>query len=744
MPLKDNSAVVSYLLEHAHCDPNCVANNGQTLLDIVRYPEHIRLLLKFGATPTDSQLAKWFPKQHLLYTLEPADMSINMFVLGNPGAGKSTLVKSLKTEGDLLSRIKHRFTQISDVDERTAGIIPHDICSKALGRMSLYDFAGHREFYAGHDALLQNSLGSSSIIALVIDMRGDEKQLRETLHYWYEFISSHSSKGRSKTHLVIIGSHVDGIPSRVVKEKSRFLELLTMHIDPDNISISGQVMLDCRYAESSSMSQLRFILAQSCQAFRSSEKVAATHHTFLLFLCDKFRDQPAVSISTVSAELKRSESSENYAYLNAVISSNLIEVCEILSNHGDILFMKNKELQENSWIVFDKAVLLSRVSGVIFAPEGFKEHQNLSTKTGIVSLSQLAALFPDLDSNMISQFLCHLEFCNEVIDHEILALLHASTTESGSDEKFFFFPGLVDLTIPTDVWLANAQFRYYSGWLLRCCRHDQFLSTRFLQVLLRRLAYNLAFHSSEQNLPASDLITLERNCCVWKCGISWSDRSGIEVVVEVINQKSVLVMIRSLVQVESLTMLTSVRSQIIRKVLDTKEELCPMVAVTDSLLHPEDARNYPVDPNKVRCVKISEIAHAVVEAKVGVMDSAEQMVDLKGGLLFFEPYVGMKRPTLDELFKADDHTSADDKFLYDIAECVHKSTDYSIEIFKPRPIRLANLMDRAPPGDVHKVVRVFQLWREEMGAEGTRCNLRKKFDQFSVFAGRNPIDHCPW
>ena len=708
---------------------------------MVREPEHIRLLLTFGATPTDSHMQKWFPQQH---DSAPADMSINMFVLGNPGAGKSTLVKSLKTEGDWLSRIKHRFNQISDIDERTAGIIPHDICSKALGRMTLYDFAGHGEFYAGHDALLQNSRGSSSIIALVVDMRGDEKQLRETLHYWYEFISSHSSKGRSKSHVVIIGSHVDGISSRVVKERSRFLKFLTMYSYTDNISTSGQVMLDCRYAESSSMSQLRSILAQSCQAFRSSEKMAVTHHTFLLFLFDKFRGQPAVSIATVSAELERSELSDNYAYLNAVISSNLIEVCEVLNNRGDILFMKNKELQENSWIVLDKAVLLSQVNGVIFAPEGFKEHHNLSTNTGIVSLSQLAALFPDLDSNMIAQFLCHLEFCNEVIDQESLALLHANTTKSGTDEKFFFFPGLVDLTIPTDVWLANAQFMYYSGWLLRCCRRDQFLSTRFLQVLHCRLAYNLAFHSSKQNPPASDRAMLKRNCCVWKYGMSWSDRSGIEVVVEVINRKSVLMMIRSLEQIESQTMLTSVRSQIIRRILDTKEELCPTVAVTDSLLHPEDTYNYPVDPNKVKFIKMSEIAHAVVEAKVGVKDSTEQMVDLKDGLLFFEPYIGMKRSTLDELFKADDHLHgiADDEFLYDIAECVHKSTDYFIETFKPQPIRLANLMDHAPPGDVHKLVRVFQLWRKDMGVEGTRCNLRKKFDQFSVFAGRNPINHC--
>ena len=94
-----------------------------------------------------------------------------------------------------------------------------------------------------------------------------------------------------------------------------------------------------------------------------------------------------------------------------------------------------------------------------------------------------------------------------------------------------------------------------------------------------------------------------------------------------------------------------------------------------------------------------------------------------------------------QLFKEDDQVLVEDGFLFDIAKQIvlHENTDYIIKLFKPCP---ANLMDRAPPGDVHKLVRVFQLWREEMGAEATRCNLRKQLDQFSVFAGRNPLSLC--
>ena len=576
-------------------------------------------------------------------------------------------------------------------------------------------------------------------------MRGEDGLIRETLQYWFEFINNNSTEGRSESHLVIIGSHVDTLSSSKMKLKLRFLHLTTKHHNLDSISITGVVMLDCRYAESSSMSQLRSLLSHSCQALRNIETTAITHRCFLMFLFDKFRSEPAVKLDVAKGEMIRCADNKCYMYVNCVISSNLIEVCEMLNKRGDILFMKNSQQPESSWIVFDKAVLLSQVNGVIFAPEGFKEHQKISTSTGVVPLSILASLFPGLDHGMMCQFLCHLEFCHEITDPEILALLQAKTKTYHSYEKFFFFPGLVDLNVPSNVWQCNSQFGYHSGWLLQCIKRGQFLTARFLQVL--RLAYSLAFVpikkiSSESD---SDKSMLERNCYVWKCGICWSDTSGLEIFVEVVDQKSVIVLTRSLKQIETQTRLTFVRSQIIKRVLDTKKELCPKVTVKESFLHPKDAMSYPLYHANVKSVTIKKVAQAVVEGTLGVLDNDNHnMVDLKGGLLCYEPYLGFEQSILDELFKEDEHVPIEDGFFYDITKQIvlHENTDYIIKLFKPCPIRLANLMDHAPPGDIHRLVRVFQLWREELGAEATQYNLRKKFDQFSVFSGRNPLNLC--
>ena len=724
--------MIACLLEHGRCDPNCAMHDGKTPLDMASEPEYIRLLIKFGATPNESSMRRCFPEH---FENQPADMAVKMFVLGNPGAGKSTLVKSLQTKGAMFSRIKHRFTKVTDVDERTAGIIPYDIESKALGRVILYDFAGHREFYAGHDALLRNSMtASSSIIVLVIDMRGEEGLIRESLQYWFEFINNHSTEGRCESHLVILGSHTDCLSSGEKKQKAQFLRFITNHHTLDNILTVGQVMLDCRYAESSSISQFRSILVQSCKALRSSETIAIAHRCFLVFLFDKYRDQPAVRFSIAATEMASSVELDKYAYLHCLKSSNLIEVCKMLNKRGDILFMKNNECPDNSWIVFDKSILLAQVNGVIFAPEGFKEHQkSLSTSTGVVPLSKLAPLFPNINSDMITQFLCHLEFCQEIKEFKLASLLVAegqSTPTAG--ERYFFFPGLVHLDTPRDVIESGAsKLDHNSGWVFQCLKREQFFSSRFLQILLLRLAFLFALAPTDPS--SGDRLALHRKCSVWKNGIYWVNRSGGEAIVEVNNLRQVVVIFRSKLEKMELVRL---RSAVVKTVISAKEEFCSKVLVRESLILPEDAAVYPLDPSKVTGVSITEVAATIAEGKKFAIIDKTQSVELEK-LICFEPYAYLGEPLLQQLFSEDGTEAQEitDKLLTDIAAKNSRKNMDKFSIIFEREIDAYASHEGA-----RGLLQVFQLWRDRMGKEGTRKNFRKKLDQFSVFADRNPLE----
>ena len=688
-------------------------------------PELIRLLLSSGAKPTS-----YFPS-HLRDN--PTDMAIKMFVLGNPGAGKSTFVKALSTEGHVFSRIKHQFTKVRDVDEKTTGIIPYDIHSKALGRLSLYDFAGHKEYYAGHDALLHNTMTNSpSIVALVVDMRDEEGKIRETLQYWFQFINNHSSEGEAKPHLLILGSHADKIPSSEAKQKSKVLESVASSYNFDSITFAGQVIIDCRYAESSSMTKVRSALSQICQTVRTSEEMAAAHHSFLVFLLHRFGDQLAVTFSDAITELRRNLNSHDHMYLECIKSSDPFKMCVKLNERGNILFMKKKEHQLKSWIVLDKAVLLSQVNGVIFAPEGFKEHQkSLSTSTGVVPLSKLAPLFPKVNSDMITQFLCHLEFCQEIKDVELVSLLATEGQSSPTaDERYFFFPGLVHLDTPQDVIASSASnLDYNSGWVLQCSKPEQFFSSRFLQVLLLRLAFLFALAPTDP--PTTDHLALHRKCSVWKNGIYWVNRSGGEAIVEIINLRQVLVIVRSKLEKMELVRL---RSAIIKTVVDAKEEFCSKVLVRESLILPEDAAIYPLDPSKVTGVSITEVAATIAEGEKFVIDEKNQTIELEK-LICFEPYAHLGEPLLQKLFSEDvteGHKITDELFIDIAAERSQEDVDKYCTVLELK-------VKRTSHKSICGLLQVFQLWRDKMGKEGTQRNFKKRLDQFSVFAGRNPL-----
>ena len=658
-------------------------------------------------------------------------MAIKMFVLGNPGAGKSTFVKALSTEGHVFSRIKHQFTKVRDVDEKTAGIIPYDIHSKALGRLSLYDFAGHKEYYAGHDALLHNTMTNSpSIVTLVADMRDEEGKIRETLQYWFQFINNHSSEGGAKPHLLIIGSHADEISSSEARQKSKILESVTSSYNFDNVTFAGQIIIDCRYAESSSMTKVRLILSPICQTLRSSEEMAATHHSFLVFLLHRFGDQLAVKFSNAVTELRRNLNSYDHVYLECIKSSDPLEMCEKLNERGNILFMKNKENRLKSWIVLDKAILLSQVNGVIFAPEGFKEHRkSLSTSTGVVPLSKLAPLFPNIDSDVITQFLCHLEFCQEIKDVGLVSLLATEGQSSPTaDERYLFFPGLVHLDTPQDVITSSASnLDYNSGWVLQCSKPEQFFSSRFLQVLLLRLAFLFALAPTDPS--TIDHLALHRKCSVWKNGIYWGNRSGGEAIVEIINLRQVVVIVRS--ELEKME-LVRLRSAIIKTVIDAKEEFCSKVLVRESLILPEDAAVYLLDPSKVTDVSITEVAATIAEGKKFSINEKNQRVELEK-LICFEPYAYLGEPLLQKLFSEDvteGHEVADELFIDITTEHLHVDEYCTILDLK---------LKCASHEGVCGLLQVFQLWRDKMGKEGTRRNFKKKLDQFSIFAGRNPL-----
>ena len=91
----------------------------------------------------------------------------------------------------------------------------------------------------------------------------------------------------------------------------------------------------------------------------------------------------------------------------------------------------------------------------------FNQYMNLASSTGVVPFSKIHSHFPDLDSDMVINFLCHLEFCHNVADSEVLQLLHSlgdsePVVKFDPAEKFLFFPNLVSIKVPSGVCHGRA------------------------------------------------------------------------------------------------------------------------------------------------------------------------------------------------------------------------------------------------------------------------------------------------
>ena len=140
--------VVKYLLDERMCNASSLnatkclnsANRETSLVLITEYDvkSHSSAL---GPRSIFDQNAKFLRG---LKSSFPLHFHARVFLLGDPASGKSTLAKTFR---DLAySFFPSLFGQTSSVDLPTAGIVPVMIQSRKLGKIVLYDLAGHPRF----------------------------------------------------------------------------------------------------------------------------------------------------------------------------------------------------------------------------------------------------------------------------------------------------------------------------------------------------------------------------------------------------------------------------------------------------------------------------------------------------------------------------------------------------------------------------------------------------------------------
>ena len=396
---------------------------------------------------------------------------------------------------------------------------------------------------------------SPPVIVLLVNIAEDKKDITKSILYWLSFLENRCTTMKEKPHLIVVGSHADTCAKQLDGGSSPedMLTHITTSLQPmflkSLLKFIAPVAMDCRQSQSPGMTTLQQRLKQSSKQLRDTAVMNFTCHCFCVFLQDKLKHVTALPVEQIANAIMyyalndKSRKNKPEALLPTDTQS-IIEICNVLHEKGQLIFLENKSKPNMSWVILNKETLLGTVNGTVFAPQSFKQHRDMSSSTGVVPFHKIATYFPDHDPNMIVGFLSYMEFCQEINDQEILNLLApydgAKTAESLS-ERYFFFPNLVSVEVPHGIWESDTHYSYQWGWILHGTESDQFFTPHFLQVLILRLAFSFALIPPK--LPSWDEIpAIKRACSVWKKGISWISTAGVEVVEQ---SQGVIVMVRS-------------------------------------------------------------------------------------------------------------------------------------------------------------------------------------------------------
>ena len=689
-------------------------------------------MLQHGATTKDAYayhskaLGKVFSK-------DPLKNPVKMLVIGHSGEGKSTLIEAMKYEPIAVTSLVNIFVSPKEVDgvsQKTAGIIPRLFKSRVFGDVLVYDFAGQEVYYSSHAAIIKSTVDvCPPIIVLVLGLHKDDTFTTHSVSYWLGIIANQCANMEGKAPLIVVGSYADHLTDKrkISKKEEIVLEAISRYPTLDLLKF---IPMDNRYSNSSGMKILRATVGPACARIRSTLAVSLNAHMFLIYLVGK--NEIALSLEQVQQQIQeesRQALSKKHKEVVPFIPTTiprLVEICVQLNDKGHILFLRNTSSPEKSFIVIKIEELMGKVNGSIFAPEDFDQHFQLSTSTGVVPCSKLAARFPNLDTDMLTGFLINFEFAVPIEDLEVLHLINQHGKDAGEsvlpDDNYIFCPALIRLEVDTNIF---NHFAYHFGWVMSCSHNNQFFDARFLHVLLLRISLSLGLVPIiDPNIPS-----LQRQCSVWKTGVCWSTADSIKVLVEFIDKKKVVV----LIQVPHLSLdLFQLRSTVIKKVVDTSTELCSTVVTEEALLPPHSV-TYPLEDTHVFDLK--SIAKSVINQKMCVISTNNTHTIALSDLLQAEVYADLGENILQALWNESDPAhdkKLSDRLLSALSFCWSKNRELS-DIVCSAVSRAA----KSTHGISGSLVHVLRVWRDS--GDGTCRALRLILDPLSVFSGKNPL-----
>ena len=581
--------VIEYFLSTGNYDPLAKDNKGKTPLQLANkrlYGSYtvIAIFKKFG----DIKIS------------HPIDSYVNVLLVGNPGAGKSTLSHVINDTATG-SIVLGSFRNVGGVVPCTAGIIPYKLQHRTLGNIILHDFAGHSEYYSSHSAVIENLLqGSGGVFLIVVNIL--EKEAVKQLHQWLTVVRNEAQKALNQCHVIVIVSHVDEISNPVERRRKEEIQEIIVRERCDS------VLLDCRKLGGSGVDSFFKKSSSACESICNTRRNKSSLYDHEMYRLLEERKENILTLSDVMSAGK-----DNNDYVIPDKREDVLDALDSLHSTGLISVLKS---EDKVWVVVNKGILLTEVDGILFAPKTFKEHVDIASNTGIVSVSGLTRLFPEYNPDMLICFLKNMELCQE-LDPSFLRMTNLigrdreETGDSASEtqrrgERLLFFPCLLSTDRPKKMTSEEYQF----GWCLQCTKEHDFFPPRYFHVLSLHLAFKFSLSKGNEELAEK----LNRKCKFWSNGLHWFDGYGVGSLVEIVDESQCVLVMMSCEKGYCDNMM-SLRRKVIREVMSVYKNSCPSLRVKELVIDPKELA-YPVNTPRERTVyDVCDLLSAIKEGR---------------------------------------------------------------------------------------------------------------------------------
>ena len=605
---------------------------GETALDVAKAQKSHEILTIFQTH--NSEIQSTYQQLDKLAKQEFGDEKhlTRIFVVGHPGAGKSTIIETIKKEGFF------SYFSTSTVVPHTAGIVPSTYDSNAYGKMILYDFAGDSEYYSSHAAIMEsiNTSKGSNIYFIVCDLSKGEEAAATKYSYWLSFLS-YNIKQFSNTIILPVGSHADVINRTSIEQTLRVLHSISQKFCEsskiDDLHIEQSVALDCR-KRGAVVNDIKN-LTKRFSKLVSPIGLSPETSTLLGLLKKDFEQVTACKVSLLISHI------EDTGIPLPLTSSSLYTLIRELHDLGLLMVIEREgDFIENHIIILKISTFTSDVHNKLFsesAKADLTEHiDQLKLSVGIIPESLLEKVLPKY---ITKESLLKLQYCQEIenlhVEKDHTLSQFTSEPVPTDSESHLFFPALCDLKLEKIQWPKFDGDKITLGWYAKCDDDGfDFFPTRFLHVLIVHLSHNFAL---KQSLPTSHRLSLVTDdnssliakvyaanprCQVWSTGLHWLMKNGVEIFVDMpkdADSKDLIVLARS--DIEDQVECSKTLQLVIQKVVKAKVEFCASIVPTVYLLDPSNLKDEPFTNarNAPKYVLI-DIEEALGECTKRVMD----------------------------------------------------------------------------------------------------------------------------